>query len=411
MGLELDGEPGGVGLDASRLKRIPEYFGEFVDAGRVAGWLVTISRSDQLVWVGRGGHLDRERSVPVADDTIWRYFSMMKPITAAAALMLYEEGRFDLNDDVGKWIEELREPRVYAGGPALVPQTRPALEPVRVHHLLTHTAGFTYDFQNLHPVDALYRAKGYDAMRWTFPPGVDLAGAVSDWCSLPLQFEPGTAWNYSVAYEILGRLIEIWSGQPLDAFVKERILDPLGMTDTDWHCPPDKVDRLAALYVNFNGQAVPIPDIAPFTEPPALLLGGGGLVGTAGDFHRFMSMLQRGGEANGSSLLTRRTVSLMTSNHLPGGGTLAETVVPGSFSEVGGSGIGYGLGVSVVVDQVRNRSLVPAGSFGWGGAASTYFWVDPSEELCVGFYSQLLPSTSYPWRRTLQQLVYSSLAD
>jgi CubicO group peptidase (beta-lactamase class C family) len=411
VSLELEGEPAEFGFDVARLKRIPSYFDEFVDSGRVAGWLATISRADRLVWVGSGGFRDREQSLAVTDDTVWRFFSMIKPLTAVAAMMLYEEGRFDLNDDVGRWIDELREPRVYVGGPAMAPQTRPATEPVRVHHLLTHTAGFTYDFQHLNPVDALYRAKGYDAMSWKFPAGIDLAGAVRDWCSVPLLFEPGTAWNYSVAYEILGRLIEIWSGQRLDEFFRQRILDPLGMTDTDWHCPPEKVDRLARLYVNFNGQAVPIPQVAPFTEPPALFLGGGGLVGTASDFQRFMSLLCRGGELGGTSLLNARTVSLMTKNHLPGGQTLAESVVRGSFSEVGGPGVGYGLGVSVVIDQVRNRSLVPEGSFGWGGAASTYFWVDPRNELCVALYSQLLPSSSYPWRRALQQLVYSAMGD
>lgn len=409
MQLELEGEPVDVGLDEARIKRIPSYFDDFVDAGRLAGWLVTINRGGKLVWVGRGGHRDRERSLEVADDTIWRLYSMTKPITAVAALMLYEEGRFDLNDEVSRWIDELKEPRVYAGGPSAAVQTTPAIEPVRVHHLFTHTAGFTYGFQHLTPVDDLYRSMGYDETQWKFPDGIDLAGAVHDWCSAPLLFEPGAAWNYSVATDILGRLIEIWSGQRLDNFIAERILKPLGMTDTHWYCPPEKVDRLAMLYLNFNGRAVPVEDLARVaTRQPSLLLGGGGLVTTARDYQRFMSMLQCGGEANGAPLLTRRTVDLMTQNHLPDGQTLAD-IARDSFSEVGQAGIGYGLGVSVVVDPGRNRSLVSAGSYAWGGAASTYFWVDPKEDLSVALYTQLLPSSSYPWRRDLQQLVHSAI--
>ena len=325
MQLELDGELADAGLDVARVKRIPAYFDGFVETGRLAGWLATINRGGKLVWVGHGGHRDRERSLEVTDDTIWRLFSMTKPITAVAALMLYEEGKFDLNDEVSQWIDELREPRVYAGGSHLAMRTTPASEPVRVHHLFTHTAGFTYDFQYQSPVDMLYRAMGYDAMQWKFPEGVDLAGAVRHWCSVPLLFEPGTAWNYSVATEILGRLIEIWSGQRLDEFFQDRILGPLGMTDTHWFCPPDKVERLAMLYVNFNGQAVPVEEMAQaFTREPSLHLGGGGLVTTARDFQRFMSMMVGGGTYNGVTLLTSRSVELMTRNHLPGGQTIAE---------------------------------------------------------------------------------------
>lgn len=409
MQLQLEGELADVGLDVSRVKHITTYFDEFVESGRVSGWLATINRGGKLAWVGRGGHRDRERLLATDDDTIWRLYSMTKPVTAVAALMLYEEGRFDLNDEVSRWIPEMADLRVYAGGPAVVMTTTPVVEPVRVHHLFTHTAGFTYGFQNLTPVDALYRAKGYDETRLLHPEGIDLEGAVRDWCSMPLLFEPGSAWNYSVATDILGRLIEIWSGQRLDSFIGERILGPLAMNDTHWYCPPEKAERLAMLYVNVSGKAFPVEDLArEALKEPTLFAGGGGLVTTAYDFQRFMLMLQRGGELDGATLLTKRTVSLMTRNHLPGNGTLAD-FARDSFSEVGQSGVGYGLGVSVVTDQSRNRSLVSEGSFGWGGAASTYFWVDPAEELSVALYTQLLPSSSYPWRRALQQMVYSAM--
>ena len=407
--LKLEGELDDVGFDPERVARVPAFFDSLVAAGRLSGWLTTINRGGKLVYVARGGHRDRERALPVTDDTIWRLFSMTKPITAVAALMLYEEGKFDLNDEVGRWIDELKEPRVYVGGPALAMTTRPASEPVRVHHLFTHTAGFTYGFQSVSPVDALYRSMGYDEISWKFPDGADLERAVRDWCSAPLLFEPGSGWNYSIALEILGRLIEIWSGQRLDQFVAERILAPLGMIDTDWYCRPDKEDRLAMLYVNYNGLAVPVEEIGrAFLREPTLFLGGGGLVSTAGDFATFMSMLAGRGTLNDVTLLSPRTVDLMTRNHLPGNATIGE-VGRGVFSDDGQAGNGYGLGVAVTVDQVRNKSLMSEGSYFWGGAASTTFWIDPKEDLSVAFYTQLLPSTSHTWRRTLHQLVYSSL--
>jgi CubicO group peptidase (beta-lactamase class C family) len=407
--LKLDGELDDVGFDPSRVARIPAFFDGLVDSGRMSGWLTTISRGGKLVWVGRGGYRDRERSLEVTDDTIWRLFSMTKPITAVAALMLYEEGRFDLNDEVGRWIEELKEPRVYVAGPSIAMTTRPAIEPVRVHHLFTHTAGLTYGFQSVSPVDAYYRGLGYDELSWKFPEGVDLASAVRDWCSAPLLFDPGSAWNYSIGLEILGRLIEVWSGQRLDQFIGERILAPLGMTDTDWYCPPDKEDRLAMLYVNYNGLAVPVEEMGrAFLKEPTLFLGGGGLLSTAGDFQRFMSMLSDRGSFNGATLLNPRSVALMSRNHLPNNATIGD-IGRGVFSDDGQAGNGYGLGVAVTVDQVRNKSLMSEGSYFWGGAASTTFWIDPKEDLNVSFYAQLLPSTSHTWRRTLHQLVYSSM--
>ncbi len=409
MELKLEGELDDVGFDPTRIARIPAYFDGLVAAGRLSGWLSTINRGGKLVWVGRGGFRDRERSLEVTDDTIWRLFSMTKPITAVAALMLYEEGKFDLNDEVSRWIDELKDPRVYVSGPALAMSTRPALEPVRVHHLFTHTAGFTYGFQNVSPVDALYRAMGYDEISWKFPEGADLATAVRDWSSAPLLFDPGSAWNYSIGLEILGRLIEIWSGQRLDQFIGERILAPLGMSDTDWYCPPEKEERLAMLYLNYNGVAVPMEEIGnEFLKQPTLFLGGGGLVSTAGDFQRFMSMLQHGGALDGTTFLSPRSVAMMTRNHLPHNATIGD-IGRGVFKDDGQAGNGYGLGVAVAVDQNRNKSLMTEGSYFWGGAASTTFWIDPKEELSVGFYTQLLPSTSHTWRRTLHQLVYSSM--
>ncbi len=406
--LEIVRDPSEVGLYSSRLAHLADHLNGYVADRRLSGWLATVARGGDLCWVGRGGYRDRERLLPVTDDTIWRLYSMTKPLTAVAAMMLYEEGHFDLNDLAGRWIDELSEARVYVSGPASAPITVPAVEPVRIHHLLTHTSGLTYGFQNLTPVDELYRSMGYDL---AYPEHVTLTDAVHDWCSAPLLFEPGSAWNYSVATDVVGRLIEIWSGQRLDEFIRTRVLDPLHMDDTDWYCPPDKLDRLAMLYAHHEGGATRFEAFAEAaTRWPTLLAGGGGLLSTAHDYQRFMTMMLRRGELEGTRLLSSRTVALMTRNHLPGESDL-RTFARDSFSEVGQSGVGFGLGMSVVTHQPTNRSLTSEGSFAWGGAASTYFWVDPVEELSVGLYTQLLPSWIYPIRREVQQLVYASLSD
>ena len=408
MALEVEIDPLEVGLDAARLARIAAHFDAYVEDRRLPGWLATVSRGGQLAWRGRGGHRDREQNLAVEDDTMWRIYSMTKPLTSIGAMILYEEGHFDLNDDVSRWIAEFSDARVYESGPASAPVTIPATEPVRVVHLLTHMSGLTYGFNYTHPVDAIYREKGYD---FGWPPGADLARAVSDWAASPLLFQPGTKWNYSVATDVLGRLIEIWSGQSLDRFFRERILDPLGMDDTDWWCPPEKASRLAQIYVPSNGASAPFDQLGrhSFTFP-TMLGGGGGLISSAADYQRFMTMLLRGGELDGVRLVSSRTLSLMVENHLPEDHDLA-SVATDSFSESDYAGVGFGLGFSVALDRRANRSLVSEGTFGWGGAASTVFWVDPLEELTVSFFTQLLPSGTYPIRRELQRLVYASLVD
>ncbi|MDE3082760.1 MAG: beta-lactamase family protein [Acidobacteriota bacterium] len=408
MALEIEIDPSEVGLDAARLARIATHFDAYVEDRRLPGWLATVSRGGQLAWTGRGGHRDREQNLAVENDTLWRIYSMTKPLTSIGAMILYEEGHFDLNDEVSRWIGEFADARVYQSGPGSAPVTIPATEPVRVAHLLSHMSGLTYGFNYTHPVDAIYREKGYD---FGWPPGADLARAVADWASSPLLFQPGTKWNYSVATDVLGRLIEIWSGQSLDRFFRERILDPLAMADTDWWCPPEKAERLAQIYVPSNGASVPFEHLGrhSFTWP-SMLGGGGGLIASAADYQRFMTMLLHGGELDGVRLLSSRTLALMVENHLPDDTDLA-SLATDSFSESDFAGVGFGLGFSVVLDRRANRSLVSEGTFGWGGAASTVFWVDPLEELTVSFFTQLLPSGTYPIRRELQRLVYSSLVD
>ncbi|MEV4146440.1 serine hydrolase domain-containing protein [Amycolatopsis sp. NPDC049691] len=404
--LKVDVDPAEAGFDAARLSRIDKHFDRYVENGRLPGWLAVVSRHGRIVHVGSGGYSDVEAGTPVETDTLWRIFSMTKPITSVAAMMLAEEGLLELDDPISRWLPEFASPRVYVKGSALAPLTEPAREPIRVWHLLTHTAGLTYGFHHGHPVDAIYRSAGFE---WGTPPGLDLAACCAEWASLPLVFQPGAEWNYSVATDVLGRLVEVVSGLALDEFFASRIFTPLGMTDTGFVA--SSPSRLAALYVpSANGLARNDAFGRLGTSRPDCLSGGGGLVSSAADYWRFTEMLLRGGALDDVRLLSPRTVSLMASNHLPGHVDLEEYGRP-LFAEMPFDGHGFGLGFSVLEDPVKARTLSSAGEFAGGGAASTAFWVDPDEDLTVGFYTQLLPSSTYRLRSQLRQLVYQALVD
>ena len=410
--LKVDAEPDEVGLDPGRLERIGRHFARYVDDGRLPGWLITVSRHGRLVYAPSYGLSDVEAGLPARTDTVWRIYSMSKPITSVAAMMLYEEGAFELTDPVSAFIPSFGGARVYAGGSDQRPVTVPATEPVRLWHLLTHTAGLTYGFHRVHPVDAMYRAAGYE---WSAPPGADLAQACDAWAGIPLLFQPGSEWNYSVATDVLGRVIEVASGQRLDEFLTARILRPLGMTDTGFFATDAQLPRLAALYTpGHGGSAVRLDALGDAARrAPAMLGGGGGLVSTAADYHRFTQMLLHragspAGELDGTRLLSPRTVGYMTRNHLPGGADL-ETFGRPLYAESPFRGVGFGLGLAVVLDPAAGKVLCSAGELSWGGAASTTFWIDPAEELTVSFFTQLLPSSTYPIRPQLRQLVYQAL--
>ncbi|SCL28792.1 CubicO group peptidase, beta-lactamase class C family [Micromonospora nigra] len=403
-------DPDQIGFDPARLARIDEHFGRYVDDGRLAGWQVVVTRRGEVAHSSTHGLRDREAGLPVEADTLWRIYSMTKPVTSVAAMMLWEEGRFELTDEISRWLPEFADLRVYSKGSTLKPYTVPAVEPIRVWHLLTHTAGLTYGFMQTSVVDSLYRAAGYDLHP---PADVDLATACQVFGELPLLFQPGTAWGYSVATDVLGRLIEVVSGQSLDAFFADRILRPLGMTDTRWWVEGDESARLAALHAPDprTGRAVRFDKLgdAAYTKP-MLLSGGGGLISSAADYHRFTQLLLRGGEVAGVRLLAPRTVRLMTRNHLPGGQDLG-TLSTGGFAETTFDGIGFGLGFAVVDDPIPSRGPSSVGEFYWGGVASTAFWVDPTEELTALFFTQLMPSSTWPLRSQLRQLVYAALVD
>ena len=405
--LKVDAEPGEVGFDAGRLGRIDTHFARYVDDGRLAGTTVVVARRGRMVHLTHHGLADVEAARPVADDTLWRIYSMTKPITSVAALMLYERGLLALTDPVSRYLPAFADLRVYRGGSAANPGTEPAVEPMRIWHLLTHTAGLTYGFHHAHPVDEMYRSRGFE---FGVPEGMDLAAACDRFAGIPLVHQPGAEWNYSVATDVLGRVVEVVSGQRLDEFLTGEILRPLDMTDTAFHAVD--ADRLAALYVPKPGGGLHRHDRmgdAALREP-TYLSGGGGLVSTAADYHRFTQMLARGGELDGARLLGPRTVAYATRNHLPGGADLQAFGRP-IFAESTYHGVGFGLGFSVVVDPVAGKSVTSAGEYAWGGLASTAFYVDPVEEITAAFFTQLMPSSTHPIRPQLRGLVTQALVD
>lgn len=399
-----------VGFDPHRLARIDRHFQQYVDDGRLPGWLLVLTRAGKVAHLATYGMRDIEAGAPVEADTLFRIYSMTKPVTSVAAMICYEEGLFELTDPVSRYIPSFADARVFRGGSSVAPATEPATEPVRVWHLLTHTAGLTYGFHFAHPVDAMYRSAGFELGS---PPAMDLAQCCDTWISFPLLFQPGTSWNYSVATDVLGRVIEVASGQSLDDFFAARIFGPLKMNDTRFFVDGPAVDRLAALYIPDpeTRRARQSPRIGrAVLQPPPFLSGGGGLVSSAADYQRFAEMLRRRGELDDVRLLGSRTVDYMTQNHLPGGVDMAAfgTAINAEAPPVG---IGFGLGFGVTIDPAAAKVLSTRGEYSWGGAASTTFFVDPVEELTAVFLTQLLPSSTHPLRSQLRQLVYQAIVD
>ena len=403
--MHVDTRPEEVGLSAPRLARIVPWMRRWVDSGRLPGLLVAVVRDDRLAWLETRGFRDVESGRPVEPDTIYRIYSMTKPITTAAALMLYEEGRFQLDDPVAKYLPAFAETRAFAGGSVESFETEPLVRPITVHDLMTHTSGLTYSFQCGHPVDELYRRRGIE-FNANLAPLSDLVEATA---AQPLVFQPGTRWRYGVSTDVLGRLVEVWSDRPLDAFLAERVFAPLGMADTGFHVPEGEGDRFASHYTRPDEGGLALVDAAArsrFLAPAATLSGGGGLVSTAADYLRFARMLRGRGALGEVRLLGRKTVEHMTANQLPG--DLADMGQP-TFSETPFTGVGFGLGVSVMLDPAKARIVGSPGEYAWGGMASTAFWVDPAEDLIVLLLTQLSPSSAYPVRRELRTLTYQAL--
>ncbi|MEU6143648.1 serine hydrolase domain-containing protein [Streptomyces sp. NPDC047081] len=406
--LRQEVDPGEIGLDAKALDRLDQHFAHYVDEGRLPGYLVAVARGGRVAHLTTHGRRDLAADLPVEPDTLWRIYSMTKPVTTVAALILVEEGRLSLDDPVARHLPAFADPQVYESGSGTEVVTRPASQPPLIRHLLTHTAGLTFAFYHSHPVDALYRAANLES---AVVPGSNLAETVDVYASLPLQFEPGTQWNYSVASNVLGRVIEVVSGQPLDEFVAERVLGPLGMTDAGFCVTDEQATRLSELYGETDAGGIePIPGL-PLRGRPRFLSGSGGLVASAYDVHRFMELLRRRGELDGVRLLKPETVDLMTRNHLPGGADLRSFGARPAHDEPGNDGVGFGLGVSVVIDPERCQAPTGTGTYGWSGVATTTFWVDPSRDLTVQFMTQVRPKSSLKLFPDLKRLVHESVTD
>tara|TARA_Y100001934_G_scaffold67181_1_gene83371 strand:+ start:4609 stop:5835 length:1227 start_codon:yes stop_codon:yes gene_type:complete len=402
--------PEAVGLSGDRLQRITPWMADYVASGKLPGCLTAVMRRGKLAYLAHTGMADPDIGRPVDEETVFRIYSMTKPIVSAAAMTFFEEGRFQLDDPVARFLPEFADTPVWVDGEGGDMRTEPPAEPMKIWHLLTHTAGLVYGARNDTPVGALCRASGID---FSSRNGGDLAETVRKLAEIPLRWQPGTRWEYSVATDVLGRLVEVLAGQPLDEVVQARIFDPLGMSDSGFQVRSEQLPRFAALYTAKEGGIVRddgSDDTASHARDVTLFSGGGGLVSTAADYLRFAEMIRRKGVFGDTRILGRRTVELMAMNHLPNNSDMAGMGTP-VHSETSYEGIGFGLGFSVVLDPATAKAACSPGELAWGGAASTAFWIDPVEEISVVFLTQLMPSSTYPIRRELRSLVYQAIID
>lgn len=400
-------QPESVGINSNQLARVGEHLRQrYVDPGKIPGSLALVARHGELCYLDVAGKSDLERGTPMTADTIFRIYSMTKPVTSIALMTLYEKGLFSLNDPVHRYIPSWKNLQVRTGGSRKMFQTRPCERPMTIRDLLMHTSGLTYDFMHATNLDRAYRKLNVGRPA----PGYTLQTMVDQLATLPLEFSPGERWNYSVATDVLGYLIEVISGQSLPEYLERTLFRPLAMIDTSFEISSDKVSRLASCYernmvkelvLQDDGQDSSYTDLSFYS-------GGGGLLSTAGDYYRFCQMLLNGGSLDGQRIIGSRTLEFMTRNHLPGGADMSQVAL-GSFSETVYEGVGFGLGFANKADAVQNGSPATEGSFFWGGLASTLFWVDPAEGLVVIFMTQLMPSSIFNFRGQLESLIYAAL--
>jgi CubicO group peptidase (beta-lactamase class C family) len=403
-------DPASAGLDERQLERIGDHFqARYVDAGRITGCQVVVARHGHVGYFRSFGLADRERSVPVDEGTVWRVYSMTKPITGVALMSLYERGLFQLTDPVTRFLPQwaglkVRE-RADDGTERLVEPRRP----MTVRDLLTHMSGLGFgDGPTI--VDRFSSSGPSKEAR----PGGErtLATLIDYYARFPLEFHPGTQWLYSASTDVCARLVEIMSGQRFDEYLRDTIFGPLGMTDTGFRVPEEAVARFAACYRRDGRKNLVLwddPETSNYLREPTFLSGGAGLVSTTGDYLRFCEMLAAGGHVDGTRILGRKTVELMTANHLPGGGDLSEFASPGGYGETGIPGMGFGLTVAVAKTPAETGVIGSGGEYMWGGAASTTFWIDPAEDLIVIFMTQLIPSGTFNFRAQLKSLIYPAL--
>lgn len=399
-----------LGFSSERLARIDRFLQEkYVGPGRMPCAQFVVARKGEIVHETVLGNRDVERGTACTGDTVFRIYSMTKPVTSVALMTLVEEGLIALDDPVAKHIPSWKNMAVFAAGVDPGYMTTPVARPMQVVDLLRHTSGLTYGFQSRTNIDAAYRKHRVEEMH----AGHDLEAFVEMLAKIPLEFSPGEAWNYSVATDVCGYLVQKVTGKPLDQVFRERIFEPLKMTDTGFYVREDQLDRFAACYNATPQGGLKLqddPQTSPYLKPPPMFAGGGGLVSTAADYLRFANMLVNGGELDGARILAPKTIRLMASNHLPGGKDLTE-LSRSLFSESTNAGVGFGLGFAVVFDPPKTLIPCSMGEFYWGGAASTAFWVDPVEEVTAVFMTQLLPSSTYPIRRELRVLTYQAIVD
>jgi CubicO group peptidase (beta-lactamase class C family) len=400
--------PNEVGLSARQLARIDEHLNRsYIKPGKIAGTLTLVARRGKPVYLSPLGSIDLARNRPMTEDTIFRIYSMTKPITSVAMMMLYEQGFFHLSDPVHRFIPEWRNLGVYSAGnyPNFI--TQQTQRPMTIRDLLTHTSGLTYGFMERTNIDAAYRRLDIGDRHG----GSGLGGMIKLLAELPLEFSPGTHWNYSVSTDIVGYLVERISGVPFDTYLQDNILGPLGMIDTAFQVPPDKVDRLAVNYSRALDKKLVIEDDtydSIYLNPPSYCSGGGGLVSTISDYFQFCCMLLNGGELDGVRILGPRTIDMMTMNHLPHGSDMLGMNV-GTYTQVASEGFGFGLGFSVHLGSQKSQVIGSKGIYAWGGMASTAFWIDPLEELIVIFMTQFMPSGTFNFRDQLKAIIYPSI--
>jgi CubicO group peptidase (beta-lactamase class C family) len=410
--MESTPHPEAAGFDAARLERIEEHFRRaYVDTGKIAGFQVAVGRRGHLAYRTTVGTMDLETGTELHDQTIWRLYSMTKPITGVALLSLLERAKVKLSDPIHRFLPEWRDVKVRVkrglGNVELVDLDRP----ISVKHALMHMTGIGTGPEAARlNLEALIDG---GAAR-TLDPSATLADLSRLLATEPLWFQPGTHWYYSWSSDICARLVEVIADEPFGDHLREAIFEPLGMVDTGFHVPEGDADRVPSLYARTARKEVRLLDDrarSRLCREPALQSGGGGLVGTLDDYARFCSALTASGAVEGPRVLARPTIELMRTNHLPGGGTLRDVAMPGGYGEVGFDGNGFGLQVAVGLGPAETAGVGPAGDFMWGGAASTSFWIDPTEDLYAVFMTQLIPSGAFDFRGQLRSLVYGAIAD
>jgi CubicO group peptidase (beta-lactamase class C family) len=393
--------PEKYGFSSQRLERVHAAMQRYIDTEQLAGTITLVARCGQVVHLDTCGLMDREANLRMEPDAIFRIYSMTKPITSTAVMMLYEEGHFRLNQPISHFIPAFKEMKVYQPRGNADFDLVPAQREITIRDLLTHTSGLSYGFDEQSAVDSLYREHVWKNM--DDDADMDLEMMVAAIAKLPLAHQPGTAWRYSTATDVLGRLVEVVSGQTLDVFLKERIFEPLGMPDTGFYVPTEKQARFTVVYGPAEGGGLKViePARSPhYTNPVKLFSGGGGLVSTAADYLRFAQMLLNKGILDSTRLLAPKTVELMMINHLPG--NAAKWDDPAN---------GFGLGGSVLVDVAASQGYNSLGNWGWGGAANTWFWIDPSEQLVGILMTQYMPAFVLPVDQDFKNMVYQALME